>query len=79
MAYALDLYASHESSGAPIFADLWDSQPCIDFTGKSKQSKVTKFRQKSEFSDDFVIYFYICTVDWWSQITTLQVGIGQIM
>ena len=79
MAYALDLYASHKSSGAPIFADLWDFWPFKDFTGKTGQSKITKFQQKSEFSDDFVIYFYICIVDWWSQISTLQVGIGQIM
>ena len=71
MAYALDLYVSHESGGEPIFADLWDSRPLLDFTGKSRQSKNTKFHQKLDISDDFVIYFYVCIVDEWSQISAL--------
>ena len=79
MAYALDLYASRESSGDLIFSDLWDSRPFKDFTGKTGQNEITKFHQKSEFLMIFEIYFYICTVDWWSQISALQVGIGQIM
>ena len=79
MVYALDLYASHESSGDPIFADLWDSRPFKYFTGKAGQNEITKFHQKSEFLMIFEIYFYICTVDWWSQISALQVGIGQIV
>ena len=79
MAFALDLNASRESSGAPIFADLWDSRTFKDFTGKTGQIEIAKFHQKSEFLMIFEIYFYICTVDWWSQISALQVGIGQIM
>ena len=43
------------------------------------QNEITKFHQKSEFLMIFEIYFYICTVDWWSQISALQVGISQIM
>ena len=76
MAYALDLNASPFE---PIFADLWDSRTFKNFTGKTGQNEITKFHQKSEFLMIFEIYFYICTVDWWSQISALQVGIGQIM
>ena len=79
LAFALDLNASCESSGALTIGDNWDLQPFKDFTGKTRQNEITKFHQKSEVLMIFEIYSYICTVDWWSQISALQVGIGQIM
>ena len=64
LAFALDLNVSCGSSGEPGIAGNQNSEPFKNFTGKTGQSKITKFQQKSDISDDFVIYFYICTVDW---------------
>ena len=79
LAFAQDYDLSTEPSGGPKIGDNWDLQPFKDFTGKTRQNEITKFHQKSEFLMIFEIYFYICTVDWWSQISALQVGISQIM
>ena len=79
LAFALDLNVSCGSSGEPGIAGNQNSEPFKNFTGKTGQNEITKFHQKSKFLMIFEIYFYICTVDWWSQISALQVGIGQIM
>ena len=79
LAFALDLNASCESSGAPRISYNWELWPFKFLLTKARQSDVTEFHQKSEVLMIFEIYFYICTVDWWSQISALHVGIGQIV
>ena len=79
LAFALDFNASCESSGRPKIAGNQNSEPFKDFTGQTGQNEITKFHEKFKFLMIFVVYFYICTVDWWSQISTLQVGIVQIV
>ena len=64
LAFALDLNAPCESSGVLRIGDNWEFHACNDFTSKIRQSKITKVHQKSDISDDFVIYFHVCTVDW---------------
>ena len=79
VAFALDLNASCESSGAPRISYNWEFWPFKFLLTKAMRSDVTEFHQKSEVLMIFEIYSYICTVDWWSQISALHVGTGQIL
>ena len=79
LAFAQDYDSSTESSGGPKIGDVKEFWLCKFFTGKTGQNEIAKFHQKSEFLMNFETNFYICIVDWRSQNSALQVGIGQIV
>ena len=79
LAFAQDYDSSTETSGGPKIGDVREFWLYKVFTGQTGQNEIAKFHEKSEFLMIFEIYFYICTVDWWSQNSALQIGIGQIV
>ena len=57
VAFALDLNASCESSGAPRISYNWEFWPFKILLTKARQSDVTEFHGKSDIPNNFEIFF----------------------